>query len=271
MLVTISFLAQVSSLANEIIVKPGETLSSLANYYNVSIESLINANNLDNPDNLRIGQKLIITNKVSKDKKPMSVKHTIKKGETIQSISVLYKISKRDIIKANNLQNPSLILEGQSILIPSAQAVEQDSKEKYHFLRSGETLYGVSRKYNVPVNSIIELNQIEDPNNLRAGLKILLARNIVEEPIKLVVSNKEADWREYGDLKINWTSWKKVESNSIALSLNKKGKPLYLAVNCYSTKLNWKKVNGQWNQWFAPKNDFEFNLLDDLCENSSEI
>ena len=63
----------------------------------------------------------------------------------------------------------------------------------------------------------------------------------------------------------------KIENNSISLSLNSKGQPLYLAVNCYSSRLNWKPINGKWNQWFAPTNNFEFDLLDDLCENTNEI
>ncbi len=42
------------------IVKKGETLSEIASKYNVSIEDIMAANNIENPDRLRVGQKLFI-------------------------------------------------------------------------------------------------------------------------------------------------------------------------------------------------------------------
>jgi len=44
----------------EHVVQPGETLSEIASAYNVSINAVVKANNLKNPDSLRAGQKLFI-------------------------------------------------------------------------------------------------------------------------------------------------------------------------------------------------------------------
>jgi lipoprotein YgeR len=44
--------------------------------------------------------------------------------------------------------------------------------EIVHVLQKGETLYGISRKYNVPADTIMSFNNLSDPDNLRAGQKI---------------------------------------------------------------------------------------------------
>jgi LysM repeat protein len=270
-IITLTLSGQLSLFAGEVIVKPGETLSSLANYYNVSLESIIESNGLNDPDNLKAGQKLVIPNLRALGNEPLSIKHVIQKGETIESISILYKIKKGEIIRLNNLQKPYLIFEDQSILIPNLTSLVKKNNPKFHIIEEGDTLYRISKKYNVSLSHITKVNDIKNSNNLKIGLKLFLERNNFNKSLEKIVKGKEADWRDYGALRVNWSTWNKIENNSIALGLNSKGKPLYLAVNCYSSKLNWKTINGKWNQWFAPTNNFEFDLLDDLCENTSEV
>ena len=270
-IITLTLSSQFSLFAGEVIVKPGETLSSLANYYNVSIDSIIESNGLNDPDNLKAGQKLVIPNLRELGNEPAPIKHVIQKGETIESISILYKIKKGEIIRLNNLQKPYLIFEDQSILIPNLNSLAKSNNPKFHVIEEGDTLYQISKKYNVSLSHIIKVNDIKNSNNLKIGLKLFLERNNFNKSHEKIVTGKEADWRDYGALRVNWSTWNIIENNSIALGLNSKGKPLYLAVNCYSSKLNWKTINGKWNQWFAPKNNFEFDLLDDLCENTSEV
>ena len=270
-IITLTLSSQLSLLADEVIVKPGETLSSLANYYNVSLESIIESNGINYPDNLEVGQKLVIPNLNTLDNETNHIRHIIKKGETIESISTLYKIKKSDLIRLNNLQNPYLIFEGQSILVPNITSLVHRKNSKFHIVEEGDTLYQISKKYNVSLSKIIKVNDIENSNNLKVGLKLFLEGNDFNKSSEKIILGNEEDWRDYGSLRVNWSTWNTIGDNSIALGLNSKGRPLYLAVNCYSSKLNWKTINGKWNQWFAPTNNFEFDLLDDLCENTSEI
>ncbi len=270
-IITLTLSGQVSLLAGEVIVRPGETLTSLANYYNVSLESIVESNGINDPDNLKAGQKLVIPDLNTLANQSYPIKHVIKKGETIESISILYKIKKSEIIRLNNLQKPYLIFVDQSILIPNSDSLVKSKNSKFHIVEDGDTLYQISKKYNVSLSHIIKVNDIKNSNDLKIGLKLFLKRNDFNEPLKKIVKGKEADWRDYGALRVNWSTWNKIENNLITLGLNREEKPFYLAVNCYSSKLNWKPIYGKWNQWFAPTNNFEFDLLDDLCENTSEI
>jgi murein DD-endopeptidase MepM/ murein hydrolase activator NlpD len=55
-------------------------------------------------------------------------------------------------------------------LLVSVSALCAD--ELVHVLQKGETLYGLSRKYHVPADAIMSLNNISNPDNLRAGQKL---------------------------------------------------------------------------------------------------
>jgi len=46
------------------------------------------------------------------------------------------------------------------------------SEELIHILQKGETLYSISRQFNVPAEAIMTLNDIDNPDKLKAGQKI---------------------------------------------------------------------------------------------------
>lgn len=46
------------------------------------------------------------------------------------------------------------------------------AEELVHVLQKGETLYGISRKYNVPAEAIMSWNNIDNPDKLKAGQKL---------------------------------------------------------------------------------------------------
>jgi hypothetical protein len=74
------------------------------------------------------------------------------------------------------------------------------------------------------------------------------------------------EWRTYGPLQVDWANWKLMGGSYVAPTLNKKGKPLYLAVNCPARKLNTTGANGSWKTWNAPQERFERDLVKDLCK-----
>ncbi len=46
------------------------------------------------------------------------------------------------------------------------------AEDLIHILKRGETLYGISRQYNVPADAIMEYNDLDNPDRLQAGQKI---------------------------------------------------------------------------------------------------
>lgn len=97
-------------------VKPGDTPSAIADEFGISTETMLWANNLDLSSATRIkpGDKLVIL--------PVSgVRHTIKKGETIASISKKYSANKTEILAYNSIKETDILETGSVLIIPDGK------------------------------------------------------------------------------------------------------------------------------------------------------
>ena len=95
-------------------VQPDDTLGQVANDFGISVNSLVWANNLKDSDYLSPGQELKIP--------PVSgVIHTVKEGETIQSIAKKYSASEDKIIEFNGLPKDGSLKISQEIIVPDGK------------------------------------------------------------------------------------------------------------------------------------------------------
>jgi LysM repeat protein len=101
------------------VVKPGETLSEIAAKYGVTVRSLVERNDIDDPSLIRPGTKLTISGSKPPAEKP-SVVHTVKAGETLSTIAAKYGVKASAIATANNIRDPNRIRVGQKLTIPGA-------------------------------------------------------------------------------------------------------------------------------------------------------
>jgi len=116
--------------------------------------------------------------------------HLVKKGETAYSISRAYGITTDELLK----ENPEIsggLKDGQSLrikvsMVDTAPAAQQpalaavfkdETKYFYHILKPGETLYHLSKTYNVSEDDLISSNPGMDINKLPAGIEIAIPRN----------------------------------------------------------------------------------------------
>ncbi|MCY9848102.1 N-acetylmuramoyl-L-alanine amidase AmiB [Pectobacterium jejuense] len=103
----------------------GETLSSIARRYGVSLAAMRDVNKL-NKDIVWVGQRLNIpatgtkqTASTPAPKKAASVKHKVVKGDSLSAIAARYGVSMKEIQQANNMRSGTVQL-GQTLVIPSA-------------------------------------------------------------------------------------------------------------------------------------------------------
>jgi murein DD-endopeptidase MepM/ murein hydrolase activator NlpD len=97
----------------EYIVKSGDTLSSIADKFDISLNTILWANELDKNSVIKPGQKLLIL--------PVSgVLHYVKTGDTLSAISQTYKGKIEDIIAFNELSDEN-IYPGDIIIIPDGK------------------------------------------------------------------------------------------------------------------------------------------------------
>jgi spore germination protein len=93
-------------------VKPGDSIFSIARRHGVEPSKIIRDNEIDEPNNLVVGQTIVIMND--------STRHTVARGESLYSIARRYGISVKDILDANpQIRNPAAIQPGMVINIPA--------------------------------------------------------------------------------------------------------------------------------------------------------
>jgi len=97
------------------------------------------------------------------------LKHTVSKGETIKQIAEKYKVTPYDIYKLNP-DSQSGVKESDVLLIPSAGSISTKSPvvSKTHLVKAKETLFSISRDYQVYIDDLKKLNS----GLLQDGLKV---------------------------------------------------------------------------------------------------
>lgn len=108
------------------------------------------------------------------------VSHTVTQGQTLYSISKMYNTTVDEIIKFNPGCAEVLSI-GQKLIIPSNSAQEKKSA-RTHTIKSGETLYRLSKMYNITTEELCAANPGLSINNFRAGEVIVIPTKENEEP-----------------------------------------------------------------------------------------
>ena len=88
--------------------------------------------------------------------------HTVERGQTVYAIAKMYNVTEKDIFRLNPRSNES-IKAGERLKIPQkiktvTPTEKADENYIFHTIQEGETLYGVSRRYGVNHDLIIEAN-----------------------------------------------------------------------------------------------------------------
>ncbi len=104
------------------VVQPGETLSSIAYRYGVTVQAIIDANGITNPDQIYQGQKLNVPTSggASGGSTGCRIRHTVRTGEWVWQIARDYGVSPYDILSANGMtvQTANTIYPGLILCIP---------------------------------------------------------------------------------------------------------------------------------------------------------
>lgn len=116
-------------------VRRGDTLSSIARRFKVSMSELVAINGLRSRHKIRIGQKIKLpddgrgsrarasSHSVARAEIPNSGQYTVRRGDTVTRIAKRYGVPESEIMAANNLRNRNRIYVGQSLKLQTEDAV----------------------------------------------------------------------------------------------------------------------------------------------------
>ncbi len=103
------------------VVRNGDSLSQIAEMFNVSVNTILSANDMKKGDKIHEGDVLVIL--------PISgIEHTVTKGQTLQSIAKLYKVDITDITLYNGLTEGAKLAIGDELIIPGAEMYPEGDK-----------------------------------------------------------------------------------------------------------------------------------------------
>ena len=96
--------------------------------------------------------------------------YIVEEGNTLSDIAMEFNTSYQYLAKINNIANPNLIFVGQKIKVPNYDTNEiHDTNHKIYIVEPGDTLTAISEEYGVSIQSIVNLNNIQNPNLIYVG------------------------------------------------------------------------------------------------------
>lgn len=150
-------------------VRPGDTLSAIADRLGTSVRALTEANAIADPDRIIAGQVLTVPGTSSA---PVAAEHhVVRPGETLSSIAARYGIPVADLAAANGITDPDRVLAGSRLTVADtpAPAAAASPGGASHRVAPGETLSGIASRYGVSVADLAGANGIADPDRIVAG------------------------------------------------------------------------------------------------------
>ena len=128
------------------VVQPGENLFRISLRYGVSVQDIVTANRITNPNVIYVGQVLIIPVRGTTPTTPTpptnpttpvpptnpttpvppatgQTTYAVQRGDTLSAIARRFGVTVQAIASANNIANPNLIYVGQVLIIPGATSV----------------------------------------------------------------------------------------------------------------------------------------------------
>jgi LysM repeat protein len=199
--------------ASNHVVKDGESLYSIAKMYNLTIDELKKFNNI-NKKSIYPGQELKLAQEIAETASTTSkivetaksdesihktettkkiIKHKVKSGESLYSIAEDYNISIEDLKKLNNIET-SNIQPGQKLKIAQPSETigketekksQTSSKNITHKVQSGESLYTISKQYDVSIDDLKKYNNIET-SNIQPGQKLIISSGTEKAKVESV-------------------------------------------------------------------------------------
>lgn len=172
-------------------VKPGDSISVLANRYNTTTKVIQRANGMTN-SNIRAGQYLMIpasakdenvyaltaSNRLektqAKNRGQYKLTHTVRSGDSLWSIAKANKVSHKSLAKWNGMGPKDTLRVGQKLVIWKNSSDGAIIRTVFYNVRSGDTISGIASKFKVKSRDIVKWNDLSKQKYLKPGQKLKL-------------------------------------------------------------------------------------------------
>ena len=154
-------------------VQPGDSLSVIANKFDVQTADLKQWNQLNDKQYIKPGQQLIIQGEektLGAQKSVSPVIYTVQRGDSLSVIAAKFNVKTTDLKDWNNLSNNKYIQIGQKLTVFAASA--QQSKSVAYTVQMGDSLGVIANNFNVKTDDLKRWNQLGDKAYLMPGQEL---------------------------------------------------------------------------------------------------
>jgi LysM repeat protein len=251
------------------VVKKGESLFSISKLYNITVDELKKINNIINGSirpgqEIKLSQPTVVPEKLDIAKAEPPVKtttHKVISGESLSSISKMYNVPVDELKKLNNLTDGK-IKPGQAVKVSQPTEVAANTttetakpvntaKKITHKVTEGESLYLISKNYNVSIDELKKLNNLADGKikpgqEIKVSLPAEVAANTTTEASKPASATKVTTHRV------------------------KNGESLYLIAKNYNVSIDdLKKINNLADGKIKPGQEIKVSMPAEVAANTT--
>lgn len=172
------------ALAGQVTVKPGETLSEIADRYGISVSRLMTLNGLKKANHVEAGMVLQVpgggarsTASGSSGRSGGSV--TVQRGQTLSEIAEQQGISLATLMRINGISDANQVVAGQKLSLgggrsSSSSGGTSTARGGSVTVQRGQTLSEIAEQQGVSLSTLMRLNDISDANQVLVGQQLRL-------------------------------------------------------------------------------------------------
>lgn len=157
----------------EYTIRRRNTLSEIAKRYGVTVQSLVDLNDIINPNLIHIGEIIRIPSQGLSEGSSATVSYAVRRGDTLSGIAQKYGTTVQNLVSINNIPNRNIIYVGQVIQISGSQSSGSISTATY-VVKKGDTLSHIANKYNTTVEQLAQINGIRNVNLIYINQRLIV-------------------------------------------------------------------------------------------------
>lgn len=153
-------------------IRQGDTLWNIARRYDMTPRQLADQNGMRVNAVLRPGKVLKVAGSATASARPTET-YKVRSGDNLWSIAKRFGVSTDRLCAWNDMGKASVLKPGMVLKLSGVATGKQPRKIVYH-VRSGDSLWSISRRFSLPVGKIRSWNHLASNQVLRPGQKLTL-------------------------------------------------------------------------------------------------
>lgn len=152
-------------------IAPGDTLSEIAERHGVTVDQLVQWNDLDDPDRIISGTALIVSPPEGGTPTAAAAgSHVVTAGDTLSALARRFGTSVASLVAANGLDDPDHLRIGQTLRLSSGSPTTTATTPRTHTVVAGDTLGTIAAAHGVKTGVLAADNGLADPDHIVIGM-----------------------------------------------------------------------------------------------------